>query len=326
MEGGLGSSERGSEAVEVQWAVVAPGLAPLVVVATAERCFVHQPAGVLDDPFLGPMGEGPGAIASTRQLLDGAIAAARKSTPRGPEPPPLSPSQWVWRLAGYYRTTEPTARLLVQAAARFAAAGRTALAGWAARRAVEEAGHDRLALRDLEALGLDGERVVRALRPATAAALAERFTRACAEDDPIGCVGYSYALERLALGRDQGFVDRVQALLPEGVDATRCLRVHSAVGSDALHVEETVEVVAALPGPERAGVAREVFATACIYYSAAIGSALPDAQIDERVAGLRRPGAAGSTDLDRVGASADRSPPTAPTGGHPSTGARGARP
>jgi hypothetical protein len=48
---------------------------------------------------------------------------------------------------------------------RFAASGRESLAQWAAQKAREEAGHDRLALLDIQSMGYDAEAVVQALVP-----------------------------------------------------------------------------------------------------------------------------------------------------------------
>ena len=249
--------------IALQWAEVAPGC---VVVATAEQVWVHAPVfNGQPDPFALPM-DGAGGVESTRLLLDGAIGAASRDAPRPAVRPSLTPARWAWRLAGYYQTTHATPRLMAAAAERFAAADRTALADWARDKVREEAGHDRLALRDLAALGYDSVRVAEILAPPTAAALVRYFeARVLEDDDPVGCVGYAYALERLALERGASDIAAVEAILPPGVMATRCLRVHSATGSDAAHVEETVHLVAGLEAPERARVARACYETAAIY-------------------------------------------------------------
>ncbi|WP_428262685.1 iron-containing redox enzyme family protein [Haliangium sp.] len=259
----------------MEWAQVAPGC---IVVATSDRAWLHQPVFTgQPDPFAWPM-ETPGSLATTRQLLDGAIAAAgRHQPPNAPARPALTPLRWVFRLAGYYRTTHATPRLMAAAAERFAGSGRTALADWALAKVREETGHDRLALRDLTAMGYDAEGVVEALIPSTAQALVEYFeARVVHDPDPIGCVGYAYALERLALGRGARDIAAVDALMPAGVTATRCLRVHSAAGSDAAHVEETVALVAGLGAEERADVARACYETASIFCRPPAGGFVPD--------------------------------------------------
>ena len=203
-------------------------------------------------------------VATTRRLLDGAIALAQRAAPAAAAPPPLSPLRWVWRLAGYYHLTHATPRLMAEAARRFAARDEPELAAWAAEKAREEQGHDRLALRDIAALGHPAEAVVAALVPGPAAALVEHFTRCVQQADPLACVGYAYTLERLALTVQRPEIDAVQAMLPVGVDATRCMRVHSGIGSDAGHVDDNVALIAGLPPQRRARVIAAVHTTALL--------------------------------------------------------------
>lgn len=254
----------------LEWAQVAPGT---VVVATADGAWIHRPDPLSGDAFSVPMGSDcPGTPATTRNLLDASVGAAQRATPRPSAPPPsLTPARWVYRLAGYYQTTHATPRLMAEAAERFRASGRDALARWAEEKVRDEHGHDELALRDIRALGYDPQAVVQALVPKTAAALVDYFTRSVRASEPVGptgCVGYAYALERLALGQDAAYVKRVEALLPKGVTATRCLRVHSATGSDARHVEETALVVSGLQAAERAQIALACYETTALCYSA----------------------------------------------------------
>ena len=254
----------------VEWARVAAGR---VIVATDRGSFVHEaPEGLGDmDPFAAPM-TGRGDPACTRHLLDGAIFSARPATsepsPAGKSKPKLTLARWLYRLAGSYRTTEATPRLLLEAADRFAAAGDARLARWARDRAREETGHDRLALRDISALGYDAEALVDRVRPSKAVALVEHFTSTVrAPEGPLDAVGYAYMLERLALTRGPADIAAVQAALPPGVDATRCLRVHSSLGSDRAHVDETAALVATLSAPVRARVARACHAAATVYFA-----------------------------------------------------------
>jgi len=97
----------------------------------------------------------------------------------------------------------------------------------------EETGHDRLALKDLRALGVPGERLVANFIPEGIKPLCKRFDDLCAEDYPIGCIGYSYCLERIAALKEKTDIEKVHALCPDGVDATRFLRSHSSLGSEA---------------------------------------------------------------------------------------------
>jgi hypothetical protein len=109
---------------------------------------------------------------------------------------------------------------------------------------------------------------VAALVPPTAAALVRYFTAAVRAEDPIRCVGYAYALERLALRYDAAYIKRIEAMLPPGVYATRCLHVHSETGSDAGHVEETVQVAAGLSAEERVQIALACYETTVLCYDA----------------------------------------------------------
>ena len=89
--------------------------------------------------------------------------------------------------------------------------------------------------------------------------LCKRFDDLCAEDYPIGSIGYSYCLERIAALKQETDIARVRALCPEGVDATRFLRSHSSLGSEASHVAETIEFVATLPASDRIKVVQETY-------------------------------------------------------------------
>jgi hypothetical protein len=252
-----------------EWARVAPGR---VIVATGDGAWEHRVHGAgLPDMFDAPM-RGRGTPDSTRWLLDGAIGAAAAGRAASRAPLPLTPLRWLWRLAGYYLTTEATSRLMPEAARRFAAAGHRDLADWAVLRAREETGHDTLAVRDIRALGYEPRHVLQRFIPPAAKALVDYFTATVREaPDPIGCVGYAYALERLAAERGASDIDAVQAILPRGVNATRCLRVHSAAGSDAQHVAETIETVVRLSPAHRAAVAKACFETARLFYAPAAG-------------------------------------------------------
>ena len=71
----------------------------------------------------------------------------------------------------------------------------------------------------------------------------------------IGVIAYAHTVERLALTLDAAAVDAVRAVLPPGSRAIRCLRVHSAIGSDVSHVSDNIRLVATLPAAERAAIA-----------------------------------------------------------------------
>ena len=90
------------------------------------------------------------------------------------------------------------------------------------------------------------------------------FDDLCVQDYPIGCIGYSYCLERIAALKQKTDVEKVQAMCPDGVDATRFLRSHSGLGSEVTHVEETIAFVASLPANDRIRVVQETYESALI--------------------------------------------------------------
>lgn len=210
------------------------------------------------DPFATPM-TGMGSPGSTVGLLDGAInlgfVAIEKRLAR-PEP---TVAAYIVALVGAYHTSVDTPRNLRRAASRFSELGRPEVAAYLEERAREETGHDRLALKDLRALGVPGERLVANYIPEGIKPLCKRFDDLCAEEYPIGSIGYSYCLERIAALKQEADIARVRTLCPEGVDATRFLRSHSSLGSEASHVAETIEFVATLPASDRTKVVQETY-------------------------------------------------------------------
>jgi hypothetical protein len=251
-----------SDRTMIEWAQIAPGK---VIVATEARAWLYQPHSA-EDRFSQAM-EGAGSIATTRKLLDTAIAAAKYAVNFTVRPPALTATRWVWRLASAYHLTSPVPQLMKDAAKGFAANSRSDLEYWALEKAEEEKGHDRLALLDIQSLGYDAKAVVKALVPPAAVALMDYFTRSTQDDDPIDCVGYTYTMERLSLGIGEEYIQKVELLLPPQTNATRCLRVHSSVGVDAEHVDETVLMVARLTPSERIRIARACYETALMCFS-----------------------------------------------------------
>jgi hypothetical protein len=207
---------------------------------------------------------GPGTPASTAGLLDGAINLGFTGIEnRGVISEPTIPA-YIAALVGAYHTSVDTPRNLRRAATRFAELGRPEVAAYLEQRAREETGHDRLALKDLRALGVAGERLVANYIPEGIKPLCKRFDELCARDYPIGSIGYSYCLERIAALKTKSDIEKVQALCPGGADATRFLRSHSSLGSEASHVEETIDFVACLPADDRITVVEEVYESTLI--------------------------------------------------------------
>lgn len=264
----------------IEWVKVEPNQ---VVVATEERAWLHQLANANgDDPFAGPMQEA-GNLATIRQLLDGVIAVAQSSTLRTATRPSLTPARWAWRLAGYYHTTHATPRLMAEAAGCFAALGKQELAEYSKSKVEDEGGHDQLALRDLAALGYDAEKLVAELIPPTAAALVDHFTELVRAENPAGCIGYAYALERLATTHDKHYLRQVETVLPPNTKATRCLRVHSSMSADAQHVEDALKVTARQSAEDRRLIALAAYETTRICCSPPVGGHITETELQNRL-------------------------------------------
>ena len=246
-----------------EWVNVTGNIA--IVARESGEVWFHTLSGTKEaaDPFATPM-TGAGAKGSTIGLLDGAINLGFAGIERRLARPDLTLAGYVVALVGAYHTSVDTARNLQRAAKRFEELGRPEIAAYLEVRAREETGHDWLALKDLRALGVPGERLVANFIPEGIKPLCKRFDDLCVEDYPIGCVGYSYCLERIAALKQKTDIEKVQALCPDGVDATRFLRSHSCLGSEVSHVEETIEFVVSLPANDRISVIQETYQSALI--------------------------------------------------------------
>lgn len=236
-----------------------------IIARESGQVWFHRPSGTQQelDPFATAM-TGNGSAGSTVGLLDGALNLGFAGIEKRLAQPEPTVAGYIVALAGAYHTSVHTPRNLRRAASRFEELGRPEVAAYLEERAREETGHDRLALKDLHALGVPGERLVANYIPEEIKPLCERFDELCAQEYPIGCIGYSYCLERIAALKQKSDIDRVQALCPDGVDATRFLRSHSCLGSEVTHVEETIKFVASLNADDRIKVVQETYELALI--------------------------------------------------------------
>jgi hypothetical protein len=216
---------------------------------------------LFDDREIEPM-TGAGTLVTTTGLLNGAISLAFEQTESSAIAEGPSPLPYIYSLVGVYHTAKDTQRNLSRAAQFFKGIGRPEVTEHLEMRGREEAGHERLALKDLSALGLPAERTVANLVPVGIKPLCDQFERLCFKDYPIESIGFSYCSERIAALKSEAEVDAVQSLFT--VDATRFLRTHSGLGSEVSHVEETAEFVASLPAEDRIKVVRAVYETALL--------------------------------------------------------------
>lgn len=208
----------------------------------------------------------------TRQTMAGAIHAGylaspskeRETTQPGQVNPLLS---YIYSLSTSYHTTHVTPPTMRFAASRLHAAGHTAGAARCLHVAREEKGHDVLALKDIAAFGLPAQEFVARVRPRDAIALETLYERIAESDEPIAVFGYVYVLERMALLNTAEVIDTTERMIPKGIKATRCLRVHSAIGSDRRHVDESIAFIASLPKGDRSAIARAAYETSVVMHS-----------------------------------------------------------
>jgi hypothetical protein len=274
--------------VAVQWAHLGRGR---VLVASSRQAWIHRPQlGALGD--VGPMGDFlPASVATTRRLLDGAIAAAEQAAAHRTapwRPQPLSAERWAWLLVNQWYCAHHSVALLGEVVSRYEAIDRPDLVRFARRKLIEERGHDEFALRDLAALGYDGERLVRNVSPAPEVGRALEYASRCVRGgQPVKFVGYVYTLERRILQIPDALLVAIEDVLPAGVNATSFVRMHTS-GLDAEHVDDAVTFIAGLPAADRTEIAIACHAVTRICATHA-GRYPSDAELAERLVVYRQP-------------------------------------
>jgi hypothetical protein len=246
-----------------EWAKVAGDM--VIIARDAGEVWFHPFSRLEEEtlPFAKPM-TSKGALRSTVGLLDGAIRLAFERTDDQPTKPDPSPVRYIYSLVGAYYTSKDTPRNLLRAAERFKEIGRMEVTRYLEVRAREEAGHHRLALKDLYALGLPAKQIVANCTPVGIKPLCDLFDDFCLRDYPIDSIGFSYCSERIAAVKPKAEVDAVKSLFPDGVDVTRFLRSHSSLGSEVSHVEETIEFVSELPASDRIRIVQATYQSAVL--------------------------------------------------------------
>ena len=249
----------------IEWVVVGDDTS---IIATASGDLWFQ---TLDDvrdisPFAHPMTT-EGRPKTTALLLNGAIALWFGEDGCELQESAATLPKFVFNLVGAYHNSSRTPGHFRQAAQRFREIDRPEIAEYLEVHAKEETGHDRLVLKDLRALDLPAERIVENLMPEGVKPLCDLFDRYSSSDYPIGCIGYSYCFESTAALKQQEDVDAMQALCPKGIDATRFMRTHSALGSEVDHVDDLIAFIAALPAPDRIEIVRATYETALLIAS-----------------------------------------------------------
>lgn len=210
-------------------------------------------------PFTKPM-KGDGTHGSTAGLLNGAVALGFSSDV-GVKRGGISLPKYLLDLIGSYHISSRTPNHFYRAAKRFRELSRPEIALYLETHGREETGHDRLVLKDLRALGLPAERIVANFVPEGMQPLCELFDRLCLADYPIGCIGYCYCFESTAAMKQKSEVAALEALCPEGVDASRFLRTHSGLGSELAHVGDLIDFIAGLPASDRIEIVKAAYET-----------------------------------------------------------------
>lgn len=214
-------------------------------------------------PFAQPM-TGEGSPTTTALLLNGAIALGFGKDGCELRESAATLPKFVFNLIGAYHNSSRTPGHFRRAAKQLREIGRAEVAEYLEVHAKEETGHDRLVLKDLRALDLPAERIVENLMPDGIKPLCDLFDRYSSSNYPIGCIGYSYCFESTAALKQQADVDAMQALCPDGIDATRFMRTHSALGSEVDHVDDLIAFIAALPAADRIEIVKATYATAVL--------------------------------------------------------------
>jgi hypothetical protein len=242
--------------------------------------------------------------------VEGAVIAGLAQTGDAPMDVSWTLPRYIRWLAGNYVFAGQTPGLFRRAAERFEQFLRPDLAAFARQKAEEEDGHAKLAYRDLAALGLPAAQVIALLRPPSADGFADRFRMYIESKEPIALFGFSYCLERMAVGRNHAFIQKIKSLCPATARAARFLKVHSNTGSDNAHVDEQISFFESLSEAELTVIVRAAFETATMLaQQSRMDQSLTDAEIHLRLAraGVKLPQAeAGSegnredTDMSKV--------------------------
>jgi pyrroloquinoline quinone (PQQ) biosynthesis protein C len=244
--------------INVEWVSVSEDLA-IVSRETGEFWFLDLYEDLI--PFTRPMTRN-GARGSTAGLLNGAVALGFASEGDDVKRGTISLPKYVLDLIGSYHISRRTPNHFSRAAERFRELRRPDIATYLETHGREETGHDRLVLKDLRALGLPAERIVANFVPEGMQPLCELFDRLCAAEYPVGCIGYCYCFESTAALKQKSEVEALEALCPEGIDASRFLRTHSGLGSELAHVEELIDFIASLPASDRIEIVKAAYETA----------------------------------------------------------------
>lgn len=242
--------------ITVEWVAITQEIA-IVSCETGEYWFLDLNKHGQSVPFSRPM-TGNGTRRSTAGLLNGAVALAFADLKQSSASLP----RYVLDLIGSFHIARRTPGHLTRAAKRLRELNRSDIASYLETHAREETGHDRLALKDLRALGLPAEQIVANLVPDGMQPLCDLFDRLASADYPVGCLGYCYCFESTAAMKQKADIEALEALYPKNIDASRFARTHSGLGSELGHMEELIDFIAGLPALDRIEIVKSTYETA----------------------------------------------------------------
>ena len=257
------------------------------LIASSDRAWIQSPQAAALELWGSMPPSLTGTLDATRQLLEGAIAAAE----RGAAPTslwPLTAPRWALDLVDQWYTAHHSVALLPVAIEHYERMDRPELAAFARCKLEEETGHDRLPLKDLDALGYDAEAVVREIEPGWTARSLVDYARRCVRGPrPVGFFGYVFSLERRVIRISAQVLREIDDALPRDVDAASGVRTH-AEEFDHEHVEELVRFVSGLPSDDRTEIALACHRTATILSAARVHQR-NEAKRERRLSRLRIP-------------------------------------
>lgn len=191
---------------------------------------------------------------STQAILEGALLTALEENQHLQEPNMTfysSINRYIWMLIGAYHSAGATPGAMRSVASKMLESGRKDVANYLEHVAKEESGHSDLALLDLQTLGLNAQKLVDQTISNESVRLLDHLNKIIESQNPIKILGYAFALERLALFNNSETLSKAKKILPENKDALKCLRVHSSIGSELAHVDESIEFISQLPKEDR---------------------------------------------------------------------------
>ena len=208
----------------VECASVAPGV---ILIAMRSGNFIVTSRSPIsaDGPFLTSLREP--SVSSTRALLNAAmfVEINERKDDGTLWQQELTLPRVILNLISSYHTTHATVPTLRVAVNRFRD-GTVKACEFSGAENSRGNGARPAGIEDIRVLGLPAKRLVEFIRPSMAEELVDYFKAAAHADDPIGVVGYSYAVRTQRVVHRTVHIKAAQAVCPPGIDATRCLRVH----------------------------------------------------------------------------------------------------